>query len=1309
MLTGYLSVLQDQVLSGYLPNHNINPDLAASSDFKNLWTFTSPDNKELHLAKPLIYTPAGSPELVITASEMNNVRIFNSKTGAIIKQRQLQPPFSSGDSNCGDINPWVGVTGTPIIDANTDIMYLFSKGYKDGFTSGTANGIYKMYAIRIPTLEDVEGFPVVIDGHNADNDHARYFVAGVALQRPALTELNGHIVAGFGSHCSRWNYTGYLISVSKTPGVGVSGMFATESAPGAPKPQPLDLAVENGGKAGIWQAGFGLPTMGNNIFFVTGNGQGHQNGNIPANGRLPMSTLDESIVRMEMLEDGKFKLIDYFQPYDYIGLDAGDRDVGSSGLCTLDGSVFNGAGVSRMGVVAGKEGRAYIVNLDNLGGFRQGANGGDATVQTIELGGSLFGGFGSYPAEGGYIYATTVGGPLRAWKLGHDGAGKPVFSLAGTSQWISAGRVGVGQMTITSDNGKQGTGIVWVTDPNEGLVAFRAVPQDGVMVRINTPKIQGANKFQRPAFGNGRVFVSSNVNKLYAVGSNVASALNCTDPVSFGDVSAGSVATATVTCKAVTQISAIKGCSPADSSFRCDNSTLPQGAVASGTTFTFPVTWDLQTPGSSIKPGFVSSSLTISLTASGGYASTVAVPVQGNIVSKGPFLTTTPTEVDFGRMLKTDGPMPGLTAATVLQNAGNGTLTFIGAASQDTQGNYVNITSAGQLGSGFSSSNFPTKDQTLAAGQSITLSLAFNGNAIGNYSTRVTVWSDGGVSIITLKAFIANPPVVTFDISDGAGGWQALENYKFSFGDVVGGTTVQRQLRVCNSGGSNLIISISKPPSSVHLLALNPTTDLYEGTQIEPGKCSAGTVAVIPGTIQPNHPARTITDAWAIGSDGLDPVTGQPSGRHDITFTARLVSRQVGPKLADGSARYQYVGCFADTKFGRNLANSVNSKEQADKNTVEQCEQLCMDRGFAIAGLQYHRECWCGNSFKYPQSLSNENENLCTFDCTGDDTEACGGDGGYMSAYADVTKFDIPGFLAGVNNGTTSSSSSVAPSSTSSSTTSGISSTVSSTVSTTSSSSTASSSSVSSSSVTSSTSGSSSVSPSPTSTGSPLNPSQPPTVADRWVYAGCYQDLVDDVRVLSAASTASDDMTIDKCAAFCTSGAYNGGAFNFFGLEYGRECYCGWQVDASLAAPESECPSACAGSSVGLCGGGKRLSVWRNSVPNKVPSDPVHVQRSGPYRWMGCRTEGTNGRALKGKSYAADTVDVDACSTFCAAGSFTYMGVEYGRECYCGNDIGAGVKEAPTSECKTLCKGNRQTGLLHLCSPRVIGHIQLYE
>ncbi|KAK1487356.1 WSC domain-containing protein [Colletotrichum tamarilloi] len=1295
----------DAPQSGYLPNHNLNPNIAGSSGFKSLWTFQSPNAKENWLAKPLVYTPNGGSELVITASEMNIIRVFDGKTGKSLMERTLQAPFLAADSNCGDIPDFIGVTGTPIIDPNTDIMYLFSKGYRDGTTSGTANGVYKMYALRIPSLEDVSGFPTLIDGINADNDRGRYLVGGVALQRPALTELNGHIVAAFGSHCGRWNYTGYIVSVSKTPGVGPVSMWATEAAPGAPSPQALDLANERSGKAGIWQSGMGLPTIGNNVYFVAGNGQGHANGNVPASGRISMSTLDECIVKMELSATGKWSLIDYFQPYDYVALDAGDRDVGSSGLAVLDGSVFKGAGVNRIGVTAGKKGRTYVVNADNLGGFRQAADGGDGVLQTIELGGSLYGGFGSYPAEGGYIYATTVGGALVAYKLGFDSKGVPQFSLAGQSSWISAGRVGVGQMTVTSDNGKAGSGIVWITDVNTGLMAFKAIPQDGVMVPITLPSSQGTNKYQRPVFGDGRVFFHVNANKLVCFGAPVNSAVNCTSPLDFGSLELGSTASATVSCKANVALAGVVGCSVADASWSCSNSTLPQGAVAAGTSFSLNVTWDLSNTAAKVVPGFLTSAITLAVNASADYAASTFVTVQGTVVKQGAFLKATPSDITFGRLVLRDSP-DGLTATALLQNIGNGTLTFTGFAWQDTAGTYTNFTNDGTLGAGFTSSGFPAVGSTLDSGKSLSVPLRFFQSTAGSYSSKVVIWSNGGSSVLTLSASVNDAPAVTFELSDGAGNWNALTDYSVAFGNVLAGTSVDKQIRVCNKGGAPLTITISKPPATPQLFALNPTAELTEGTQVAAGTCAIGSVGIHAAPVQPNHPSQALKALWTISSDGNDPTTGQASGLHNIAFSGTVVSKQVGPLLTNGTARYQWVGCFQDTSSaGRNLQTSVNTADQQKTNTLQQCQTLCLAKGYILSGVQYHQECWCGGSIKTPSTYRSESLNLCTFDCTGDDTQACGGDGGHMSLYADITSFDIAGFYASLNAPSSSSSSSV-PAATSSSS-SIVSSSSAVTVSTSSASGSSSSSAISSSSsatglssstpatstVASSTltssSSTSSSSPSSTMVMSPINSAMPAVISGQWQYSGCYKDLINGTRLLAESFLAADDMTLDKCAAFCSAGAYNGGAFNYFGVEYSRECFCGWDVKASqTSASESDCSMPCAGSKTGLCGGGARLSVYSNTIPNKVPSAPQHAPQAGNYKFLGCQTEGSNTRALTGAFTAADTMTVEACATFCSAGNWQYMGVEYARECFCGNTTNAGSLPAALTDCNMVCKGN---------------------
>lgn len=38
---------------------------------------------------------------------------------------------------------------------------------------GTLAGQYKFYAVHLPTLTDVTGFPIIIDGNNAVNDPTR--------------------------------------------------------------------------------------------------------------------------------------------------------------------------------------------------------------------------------------------------------------------------------------------------------------------------------------------------------------------------------------------------------------------------------------------------------------------------------------------------------------------------------------------------------------------------------------------------------------------------------------------------------------------------------------------------------------------------------------------------------------------------------------------------------------------------------------------------------------------------------------------------------------------------------------------------------------------------------------------------------------------------------------------------------------------------------------------------------------------------------------------------------------------------------
>jgi iron transport multicopper oxidase len=130
---------------------------------------------------------------------------------------------------------------------------------------------------------------------------------------------------------------------------------------------------------------------------------GQENKDTPASGRDPLSTLDDVVAHFKISRAGKLTLRNYFQPHDYLALNAAGKDLGSSGATLLDPEVFSGRSVDRLVVTAGKNGKVYVLDADDLGGFKNGVNGTDQVVQIIEARNGVFGGIGSYPREGGYI------------------------------------------------------------------------------------------------------------------------------------------------------------------------------------------------------------------------------------------------------------------------------------------------------------------------------------------------------------------------------------------------------------------------------------------------------------------------------------------------------------------------------------------------------------------------------------------------------------------------------------------------------------------------------------------------------------------------------------------------------------------------------------------------------------------------------------------------------------------------------------------------------------------------------------------
>ncbi|GAB7357018.1 hypothetical protein MBLNU459_g7845t2 [Dothideomycetes sp. NU459] len=1222
----------------------MDPAVVDSASFGLLWK-NAYNSKEQFYAKPLVFTPNGQNQLVFLASSQNWIRTLDAKTGVLINSRQVQTPFLQSDIGCTDIPNYIGIIGTPVIDPNTEIAYFYAKTYIPNFRiagdTGVFNGVYYFYAVNVNTLEDVPGFPILVDGSVADNDARKYFVGGTILQRPSLLQIGNYVYAGFGGHCDLYNYTGTVLGVDIVNKKVVTN-FAVESGPNSAFTTNY-MQNAGGGQGGIWQSGMGLSSDGvNRLFFATGNGVGGENQGNPATGSSGCRTLGETVINLAAdSATGKLSLVDYFQPYDYVNMDGGDRDFGSGGVALLDPTVFKGTGVSQMAVTTGKNGKIYFMNANNLGGYKQGPGQTDGVLQTIATNEAVFGGIGSYPLEGGYIYSTPVGYPTTVYKLGFTDSGVPFFSKAGATPENSAGRVGPGIPTITSYKGQAGTAIMWTTDPDAGLRAWYAIPQaDGTLKRINLPQTGGSNKFLRPVFGDTR---------LYTTDANVNLPLNCTSPVSFGTVLLGEKATAKVSCTALIGITEINSVSVSDAHFVVDQTTVPTGAVAKGSTFSINVTWDLTNTTVSnaanasfgnTSPGIKSAALTIVTTNSlNGYATSFPVSLTGTEQSKAPFLDVSPANVDFGGLvLGVSGEAPSSTLAFSIANLGSTDLTITGYAyttdeTDDTDIDFTNATYSSanktwDLGQGFTAAYLPSPGTVLAAGEAQSIPAVFTASeGSGDYLSYFYVWSDGGKDFVILEGSASTAPVANFSISNGEGGWLPGSDLLMDFGTVVAGETVTRQIRICNSGGSVLTITKSKPPLG-DIRALNYGVDLHESQQIDVNTCAYGDVIFNPGAEPVNILDFTDTNAWTLNTDDLT------FGVHVIQMTGVVHDRYVGPLKADGTPRYVYLGCYQDLQAaGATRLLPQQLYTDIANNTNQECQSAAASAGYVFTATEYHQECWAGDTLPSALYFHPESDDRCTWTCPGDVNQTCGGDGGYMSVFYDSTKYTV------TNQTYNASATATAP--------------------------------------------------------TPAGPVTVQTVG-AYAYIGCYSEATNQ-RALSdkAPAVPSAGGSVDYCASQCVG-------YHYFGVEYANECYCGNTINAgSVSVTVSDCNMVCGGNATEYCGAGNRLDMYSlgnattttstttsSSTSSATTSGPVTVQTVGVYSYIGCYSEATNERALSDKTPAIPSTggSVDYCAAQCEG--YHYFGVEYANECYCGNTINAGSVSVTVSDCNMVCGGN---------------------
>ena len=182
--------------------------------------------------------------------------------------------------------------------------------------------------------------------------------------------------------------------------------------------------------------------------------------------------LGEAEIRLQVQPDGTLRAADFFVPYNAQSINGWDADVSSGAPIALP-PVF-GAGTSTPNLLfqVGKQGRIYLIDRDALGGYKNGAGGGDGVVAAIDGNEGVWARAAVWPGDGGYLWMPTAsGGPSPSGSAGHlvvyraaTVAGRPTLSRAGASAdawpYSSSGPV------ITSNGTTSGSAIVWLVKSN---------------------------------------------------------------------------------------------------------------------------------------------------------------------------------------------------------------------------------------------------------------------------------------------------------------------------------------------------------------------------------------------------------------------------------------------------------------------------------------------------------------------------------------------------------------------------------------------------------------------------------------------------------------------------------------------------------------------------------------------------------------------------------------------------------------------------------------------------------------------------
>jgi hypothetical protein len=455
--------------------------------------------------------------VVFAATENDSVYAFdadNYGTGVPLWQVSLLQTGETPLTNA-PIQPVEGVTSTPVIDPNTNTIYVVSSQ-----TSSSSGSSFRLHALDITTGAEKFGGPVQLNvsvaATNSDSVGGVQTLNTSCIQRAALLLANGNVYMGFAS-C----HSGWLVAYSASTLAQV-GVFNASTV--------LNGEGKYASAGGIWMgAGGPVADSAGNVYVTTGNG--------PWNG---MNAWGDSFLKFPPTPtagaNGTMQPIDYFTPSVYQYMDCNDADLAAGGLLLIPGS--------NQLLGGGKTGTMFLVNSGTLG--HESAT--DAGVTKEQVWGAGLPNGGTYTSNpcldvNGTSYTAQIGSyeifGTAAYYNNYVYLGvTPTSSTApGGVRQFDSGTLTPAVMTQpTINQGTRGTssfisssgttnGIVWMIDQgypiqnsngssptNATLYAYNAdqFPAELYNSSKNAGDTPGYGiKFSSPIVANGKVYIST--------------------------------------------------------------------------------------------------------------------------------------------------------------------------------------------------------------------------------------------------------------------------------------------------------------------------------------------------------------------------------------------------------------------------------------------------------------------------------------------------------------------------------------------------------------------------------------------------------------------------------------------------------------------------------------------------------------------------------------------------------------------------------------------------------------------------------